>query len=59
MSPAEQVPAREAKSWDDWYEFALDELELGQKECVDYANRRLVEVENRRLLDLLPARDDR
>ena len=34
-------------SWDDWYRFAQDELELEHDESVEYANHRYVEERNR------------
>jgi hypothetical protein len=39
-------PARPS-SWDDWYRFAQEELELAHEESVDYANHRYVEERNR------------
>jgi hypothetical protein len=34
-------------SWDDWYRFAQEELELAHDESVEYANHRYVEERNR------------
>ena len=34
-------------SWDDWYLFAHEELELAHDESVEYANHRDVEERNR------------
>jgi hypothetical protein len=34
-------------SWDDWYRFAHEELELAHTESVEYANHRDVEERNR------------
>ena len=35
------------KSWNDWYRFARSELGVGHDECVEYANLRFVEQQNR------------
>jgi len=37
-------------SWDDWYGFAQKELGLLHDECVEYANLRYVEEQNRAVL---------
>jgi len=42
----ESKPSR-PRSWDDWYRFAQDELDLAHAESVEYANRRYVEERNR------------
>jgi hypothetical protein len=39
-------PARPS-SWNDWYHFAADELGCLPEECVEYANLRFVEEQNR------------
>jgi hypothetical protein len=35
------------KAWSDWYRFARDEFDFGHEECVEYANLRFVEEQNR------------
>ena len=35
------------KSWETWYRFALEELEVEHDEAVEYANTRYVEEQNR------------
>ncbi len=37
----------EPKSWSEWYRFAQEELGFQHDECVEYANLRYVEEENR------------
>jgi len=37
----------ELKGWHDWYRFARSELGLLHEECVEYANLRYVEEQNR------------
>lgn len=39
--------AQESKGWNGWYRFARSELGFGHEECVEYANLRLVEEQNR------------
>ena len=41
---AEAMPP---KTWAEWYHFARVELGLGHDECVEYANLRFVEEQNR------------
>jgi len=38
------------KAWSDWYRFARDELGFRHDECVEYANLRFVEEQNRAAL---------
>jgi hypothetical protein len=38
------------KVWSDWYRFARDELGGSHDECVEYANLRFVEEQNRAML---------
>ena len=40
----------EPKDWSQWYRFARDELGLLHDECVEYANVRYVEEQNRAAL---------
>ena len=35
------------KTWSDWFRFARDQLGLRDQECVEYANLRFLEDENR------------
>ncbi len=42
-------------SWDDWYRFAQEELELAHDESVEYANHRYVEERNRENRDEPPS----
>jgi hypothetical protein len=42
----DEKPTRPS-SWDDWYRFAQEELELSHEESVEYANHRYVEERNR------------
>jgi len=56
MNPGERPSGEGSRSWNDWYRFALDELGLGHDECADYANHRVVEVENRKHLRREPTR---
>jgi hypothetical protein len=40
----------EPRSWSGWYHFARDELGFNHDECVEYANLRYVEEQNRAAL---------
>jgi hypothetical protein len=42
-----ESPSPRPHSWDDWYRFAQEELELAHDESVEYANHRDVEERNR------------
>jgi len=35
------------RAWNDWYRFARDKLGLLHEECIEYANLRFVEEQNR------------
>ena len=37
----------EPKAWSEWHAFACAELDLGPEECIEYANLRFVEEQNR------------
>jgi hypothetical protein len=40
----------EPKTWSEWYRFARDEFGYGHDECVEYANVRFVEEQNRAVM---------
>jgi hypothetical protein len=44
------VHAEHPRSWAEWYRFAAEELGYGHDECVEYANLRYVEEQNREAL---------
>jgi len=45
-APTGDDPARPS-SWSEWYRFATDELGFLPEECIEYANLRFVEEQNR------------
>jgi hypothetical protein len=44
------VESQHSEPWQDWYHFARLELRLNHVEAVEYANRRVVEEQSRRVL---------
>ncbi len=42
--------ASDPKTWSEWYRFARDKLGFRHDECVEYANLRYVEQQNRAAL---------
>jgi hypothetical protein len=47
---AEPEPQPAPRAWTAWYRFAREELGYEQEECVEYANLRFVEEQNRETL---------
>ena len=45
--PTPSVKPPRPHGWDEWYEFARDELGYSRTESVEYANLRYVEERNR------------